>query len=60
MWVAWAILGVFVVFVVFRGEFRVLAVAAGALVLWVGYKRSDMLLTAVGAGFLALMLYVAY
>ncbi|MDX3617861.1 hypothetical protein [Streptomyces europaeiscabiei] len=60
MWVAWAILGVFVVFVVFSGEFRVLAVAAGALLLWVGYKRSNMLLTAVGAGFLALMLYVAY
>ncbi|WP_319700524.1 hypothetical protein, partial [Streptomyces europaeiscabiei] len=57
MWVAWAILGVFVVF---SGEFRVLAVAAGALLLWVGYKRSNMLLTAVGAGFLALMLYVAY
>ncbi|WP_060883432.1 hypothetical protein [Streptomyces caniscabiei] len=60
MWVAWAILGVFVVFVVFNGEFRVLAVAAGALLLWFGYKRGNMLLTALGAGFLALMLYAAY
>ncbi|GAQ61264.1 MULTISPECIES: hypothetical protein [Streptomyces] len=57
MWVALAILGVLVVF---NGEFRVLAVAAGALLLWVGHKRSNMLLTAVGAGFLALMLYAAY
>ncbi|WP_215448813.1 MULTISPECIES: hypothetical protein [unclassified Streptomyces] len=57
MWVALAILGVLVVF---NGEFRVLAVAAGALLLWVGHKRSSMLLTAVGAGFLALMLYAAY
>ncbi|MFD9115580.1 hypothetical protein [Streptomyces bottropensis] len=57
MWVALAILGVLVVF---NGEFRVLAVAAGALLLWVGHKRSNMLLTAIGAGFLALMLYVAY
>ncbi|MBZ3903549.1 MULTISPECIES: hypothetical protein [Streptomyces] len=57
MWVAWAIFGVLVVF---NGEFRVLAVAAGVLLLWVGHKRSSMLLTAVGAGFLALMLYAAY
>ncbi|WP_209442986.1 hypothetical protein [Streptomyces bottropensis] len=54
---ALAILGVLVVF---NGEFRVLAVAAGALLLWVGHKRSNMLLTAIGAGFLALMLYAAY
>ncbi|MDX2600859.1 hypothetical protein PV379_06320 [Streptomyces caniscabiei] len=53
---AWAILGVFVVF---NGEFRVLAVAAGALLLWFGHKRGNML-TALGAGFLALMLYAAY
>ncbi len=57
MWVALAILGVLVVF---NGEFRVLAVAAGALLLWVGHKRSNTLLTAIGAGFLALMLYAAY
>ncbi len=57
MWVAWAILGVFVVF---NGEFRVLAVAAGALLLWFGHKRGNMLLTALGAGATALMLYAAY
>jgi hypothetical protein len=57
MWVALAIFGVLVVF---NGELRVLAVAAGALLLWVGHKRSSRLLTAVGAGFLALMLYAAY
>ncbi|MEI5578676.1 hypothetical protein [Streptomyces brasiliscabiei] len=54
---AWAIFGVLVVF---NGEFRVLAVAAGVLLLWVGRKRSSLLLTAVGAGVLALMLYAAY
>ncbi|WP_200306835.1 hypothetical protein [Streptomyces adelaidensis] len=54
MWVALAILGVF------NGEFRVLAVAAGVLLLWVGHKRSSMLLTAVGAGFLAVMLFAVY
>ncbi|MEE1759467.1 MULTISPECIES: hypothetical protein [unclassified Streptomyces] len=37
-----------------------LAVAAGALLLWAGHKRGSMLLTAAGAGFLALMLYAAY
>ncbi|WP_199841449.1 hypothetical protein [Streptomyces scabiei] len=57
MWVALAILGVLVVF---NGEFRVLAVASGALLLWAGHKRSNMLLAAVGAGLLALMLYAAY
>ncbi|MFF9035259.1 hypothetical protein ACF090_07275 [Streptomyces sp. NPDC014892] len=57
MWVAWAILGVLVVF---NGEFRVLAVAAGALLLWAGRKRGSILLTAAGAGFLALMLYAVY
>ncbi|WP_371577181.1 hypothetical protein [Streptomyces sp. NBC_01314] len=57
MWVALAILGVLVVF---NGEVRVLAVAAGGLLLWVGHKSGNMLLAAVGAGFLALMLYAAY
>lgn len=54
MWVALAILGVLVVF---NGEIRVLAVAAAALLLWVGHKRSSVVLMAVGAGFLALMLF---
>lgn len=37
-----------------------MAVAAGALLMWVGHKRGSVLLTAVGAGFLALMLYAVY
>ncbi|WP_172639030.1 hypothetical protein [Streptomyces tailanensis] len=57
MWVALAILGVLVVF---NGEIRVLAVAAAVLLVWVGHKRSSVVLTAVGAGVLALMLFAWY
>jgi hypothetical protein len=57
MWVALAIFGVLVVF---NGEFRVLAVAAGVLLLWAGNKRSSMLLTALGAGLLAVLLFAVY
>jgi hypothetical protein len=57
MWVALAILGVLLVF---NGEMRVLAVAAAALLLWLGHKRGNMLMTAAGAGALALLWFVAF
>ncbi|MCL6736482.1 hypothetical protein ACFZC6_14130 [Streptomyces ossamyceticus] len=57
MWVALAILGVLLVF---NGEVRVLAVAAAVLLLWLGHKRSNMLMTAAGAGALALLWFVAF
>lgn len=57
MWVALTILGVLLVF---NGEFRVLAVAAGVLLVWLGHKRSSVLLQAVGAGFLAVLLFVVF
>ncbi|MET9849049.1 hypothetical protein [Streptomyces ossamyceticus] len=57
MWVALAILGVLLVF---NGEVRVLAVAAAVLLLWLGRKHSNMLMTAAGAGALALLWFVAF
>ncbi|WP_338900589.1 hypothetical protein WBG99_11805 [Streptomyces sp. TG1A-60] len=54
---AWVIRGVLVVF---NGELRVLAVVGGALPLGAGDKRSRMLLTAAGAGLLAVTLFAAY
>ncbi|MDG5805355.1 hypothetical protein P9869_22325 [Streptomyces ossamyceticus] len=57
MWVALAILGVLLVF---NGEVRVLAVAAAVLLLWLGHKRSNLLMTAAGAGALALLWFVVF
>ncbi|MGW0709058.1 hypothetical protein ACWD4G_24425 [Streptomyces sp. NPDC002643] len=54
---ALAILGVLLVF---NGEFRVLAVAAGVLLVWLGHKRSSALLQAVGAAFLAVLLFAVF